>query len=326
MVKEFFDQPPQVLALHINRSIHYGQYVAKNPIRLIFPEFLDLTPYTTSGNLSTVPSVPISSPPPRSATPTPATYALTRTIYRLSSVVCHYGQHSFGHYVCFRRKPRPTGTGTGLDPPRLGEGSNKEDVRSWLRVSDNSVKECTTADVLAEGVGAFMLYYERVVQERRGLSPRSSEETLRPDMKWGNGSTTSLASVSDGNLSSSPGSSVGLSVSFTEGDGRRKTKGPRVVRSVAPNRGRSMSVPPPSSDANGFARPALNGDAKQKRRFSPQTNGSHLSSLEPDKSVDGDHTPPHSPTSLSPPSSLRHKASSQSLHARIQLPPEAVEA
>jgi ubiquitin carboxyl-terminal hydrolase 1 len=320
-----------VLALHINRSIHYGQYVAKNPIRLIFPEFLDLTPYTTSGNLSTVPSVPISSPTPRSATPTPATYALTRTIYRLSSIVCHYGQHSFGHYVCFRRKPRPTGTGTSwVNPPRLGEdtkSTNKEDARTWLRVSDNSVKECTIADVLAEGVGAFMLYYEKVVQERRGLSPRSSEETLRPDMKWGNGSTASLASVSDGNLSSSPGSSVGISVSFTEGDGRtRKTRGPRIVRSVAPSRGRSMSVPLPSSDANGFARPPLNGNAKQKRRSSPQANGigSHFSSLERDQSVDGDHTPPHSPSLSSSSPSLRQKTSSQSLHTRMH-PPEAVE-
>ena len=168
--------------------MHYGQYAAKNTVRIIFPEILDLTPYTTSGNLSTVPSIPISTQPPsipRSSTPTPATYATPRTIYRLSAVVCHYGQHSFGHYVCFRRKPRPVSAGLArFAPPRLADqlgcecekceryGPVRDDDEAapapagygWLRVSDESVKECGVESVLQEGAGAFMLYYERVVQ------------------------------------------------------------------------------------------------------------------------------------------------------------------
>ena len=140
MLTTIHPQPPPVLALHLNRSMHYGTYASKNNVRVHFPEVLDLTPFTTSGSLSTVPTSSIStpSPPPnlgnsmllpdfsapsessaavsehpqpprRSTTPTQETYApgTQRTIYRLAAVVCHFGQHSFGHYICYRRKPRP---------------------------------------------------------------------------------------------------------------------------------------------------------------------------------------------------------------------------
>ncbi|RDX53725.1 cysteine proteinase [Lentinus brumalis] len=201
-------RPPPVLALHLNRSVHYGHYAAKNNCRIMFPELLDLTPYTTSGQLSTQPSAPISSPPPpipiqRSITPTPSTYAVPRTLYRLSAVVCHYGQHSFGHYICFRRKPRPPAAGDRrYAPPRLAcplgcdcqrcqqYGPVRDDEwpdsarpgsgRGWLRISDDSVQECGIEHVLQEGVAAFMLYYERVHQPRSlyATPPRGSEETV----------------------------------------------------------------------------------------------------------------------------------------------------
>uniref|UniRef100_A0A8H8CKW5 ubiquitinyl hydrolase 1 n=1 Tax=Psilocybe cubensis TaxID=181762 RepID=A0A8H8CKW5_PSICU len=256
-------RPPPVLALHLNRSVHYGHYAAKNTIKVIFPEVLDITPYTTSGSLSTVPTSTISTPPPpltpryyqptipqiqntldssgasssgsgdtsassshlapgpkRVRTPTPETYApgAQRTIYRLSAVVCHFGQHSFGHYICYRRKPRRVNgkwmPPTLIDPLRLeledealassqdGQGKKangsvaaarmadyagsstlgetryywedrtEEDVgtgRGWLRISDDSVTECGIESVLAEGTGAFMLYYEKAVHPRPGV-------------------------------------------------------------------------------------------------------------------------------------------------------------
>ncbi|KAF8165783.1 hypothetical protein B0H34DRAFT_690456 [Crassisporium funariophilum] len=146
-------RPPPVLALHLNRSVHYGQHAAKNTIRVHFPEVLDLTPYTTSGSLSTVPTSAISTPQPlpssssssvdddgaedrprRSTTPTPETYApgTQRTIYRLAAVVCHYGQHSFGHYICYRRKPRRGFGGhkppTMVDPLRMGMDEDDDDA------------------------------------------------------------------------------------------------------------------------------------------------------------------------------------------------------
>lgn len=54
--------------------------------------------------------------------------------------------------------------------------------RGWLRISDDSVKECGIETVLSERSGAFMLYYERVVLPGVYLetTPKSSEETLRP--------------------------------------------------------------------------------------------------------------------------------------------------
>ena len=260
----------------------------KNSIRIIFPEILDLTPFMTSGSLSTVPSVPISAPPPnlpRSTTPTQAMYSTSRTIYRLAAVVCHYGQHSFGHYVCFRRKPRPPSCGAArFAPPRLVHplgcecekclryGNIRDDDdpvdsmyrpgRGWLRISDDSVKECGIETVLQEGSGAFMLYYERVVQSRSGSyplhgSPRSSEETLKPNHSTNgvNGSTASLAS---------------------RDEMERSVRGARIVRSVAAGRGRSASLAPSERGPNKDFLPNGNGSTASSLIL-PNGNASHSS-------------------------------------------------
>lgn len=211
---------PPVLALHLNRSAFYGHYASKNSCSVIYPEILDLTPFTTSGQLSTVPQSPISKPaaalPPRSSTPTPSIYSTPRTLYRLTSVVCHYGGHSFGHYVAYRRKPRdPALHSTRWNPPKLqcpygcecdkclesgsvrepsvfGEhtGSRKGKERTWegqeggwLRISDDTVKEVGIDTVLGENTGSFMLYYEKVLPYQTDslrTSPRSSQETVTP--------------------------------------------------------------------------------------------------------------------------------------------------
>ncbi|KAI9508141.1 hypothetical protein F5148DRAFT_980283 [Russula earlei] len=178
-------RPPPVLALHLNRSVHFGAYASKNSARVQFPEVLDLTPFTTSGMLSTSPSFPISSHIP-SATASLVTTLTTkahnllpqppRVLYRLAAVVCHYGQHSFGHYVCYRRKPWGA---ERIVPPRLDEppaGPGK----GWLRASDDAVREVGIEAVLQEGSGAFMLFYERVRNEEKDEppigSPRSGAE------------------------------------------------------------------------------------------------------------------------------------------------------
>ena len=276
-------QPPPVLALHINRSVHYGHRASRNNVRVIFPEVLDITPFTTSGSLSVVPTSAISTPSPtinRSTTPTPSLFANPRTLYRLSAVVCHYGQHSFGHYICYRRKPRNPNLSADKrwTPPRLidplcleddvstdeglpyvwedgqaGEGRRQlQPGRGWLRISDDSVRECGIESVLQEGVAAFMLYYERVVHVAPGIYPSAavnvSEETLKPEMRKVdlNGSVGSLISE------------VGVGVlhhSYPKVGGRQQDKmgiggvtspikvpEPRVVRSVAAGRKRSLSV------------------------------------------------------------------------------------
>ncbi|EGO02282.1 hypothetical protein SERLA73DRAFT_49623 [Serpula lacrymans var. lacrymans S7.3] len=342
-------RPPPVLALHLNRSLHYGQYAAKNTIRIVFPEILDLTPFSTSGNLSTAPSVPISSPPPalpRSTTPTPATYATSRTLYRLSAVVCHYGQHSFGHYVCYRRKPRPTSVQPRYTPPkqvdpldcecakcqRLGPIRDDDDAldsiyrpgHGWLRISDDSVRECGIESVLQEGAGAFMLYYERVISSRPGIlplhdSPRSSEETLKaqspiPVRLDINRSTLSLSSLRP------------------DGMDERSMLGARIVRSVAAGRGRSQSATPsernttvePSENghATPFRAPTANGDATSHIPNQVKASPSKSSSLTSSSSSKSPKSPPqmdslHSCSTSS--SHSRHHPLSSKSH-RIQSP------
>ena len=241
-----------------------------------------------------------SQPPllPRSTTPTPATYSVQRIIYRLSAVVCHYGQHSSGHYICYRRKPRPVSYGSRrFAPPRLvdpldcdcekcrryGPVRDDDEIvdtmyrrgRGWLQISDDSVRECGIETVLQENSGAFMLYYERVVQSSRPSiyplhnSPRSSEETLKPHM---NGSTTSLGSV--------------LADSGVVEQRGRVVVGPRVVRGVAAGR-RSVSATQSDRDAvfrstsslgNGSAVP-LKATPSQVSVSSTSTQSTYSSSL-----------------------------------------------
>ncbi|KAF8227633.1 cysteine proteinase [Tricholoma matsutake] len=277
-------RPPPVLALHINRSIHYGHYASKNPIQVIFPEVLDLTPYTTSGNLSTVPTLAISTPAPslaipRSTTPTPATYA-PRTIYRLAAVVCHFGQHSFGHYICYRRKPRSPDLPFDkrwapprlVDPLRMDDdtidgavpryvwedddpqyGGGRGPGRGWLRISDDSVRECGIETVLQEGSGAFMLYYERALPPAMGIMrggiENVSEETLKPEVRKVDLNLSTNGSV--GSLVSEVGVGVRHVVAIEAErkavmngapPGSASVGAPRIVRSVATGKKRSLSV------------------------------------------------------------------------------------
>ncbi|KAG9038844.1 hypothetical protein FRB95_014393 [Tulasnella sp. JGI-2019a] len=217
-------RPPPVLVVHLNRSSFYGYGNAyKNSCRVMFPEVLDLTAYTTSGALSLKPQSPISAhqlattsyvlstlqEPPSPPSPTSPSSPIAGpsrippstnpTLYRLSAVVCHYGGHSFGHYVCYRRKPgfgtRATtmSSSTRKQPQtlkrpriphpltcpcdicavhgRIRDSNNDEDYdpfrppasnSGWLRISDDSVDEVGIQRVLAEAASAFMLFYERV--------------------------------------------------------------------------------------------------------------------------------------------------------------------
>jgi hypothetical protein len=334
---------------------------------VIFPEVLDLTPYTTSGSLSTEPTHAISTPPPsittisRSTTPTPATYA-PRTIYRLSAVVCHFGQHSFGHYICYRRKPRSPdlppekrwapprlvdplqmedGSTDGAAPRYVWEdddpqhGDGRGSGRGWLRISDDSVRECGIETVLQEGSGAFMLYYERALPPlpgiTRGGDGNVSEETLKPEVRKMdlnlsvNGSVASLVSevgvgvrhavavkaerkaVVNG---TPPGSaSVGVGVGA-----------PRIVRSVATGRKRSLSVSASDREMSRSLRPSeeatptsssLPNDMFVHLRVNGSANTDDLPSMTasapsllPSKPITSSSLPHTEPQSMSPSSAL----------------------
>lgn len=99
----------------------------KNNCAVDFPEVLDLDPYCTDGALSAHPTQPISSPRP----------GPIQHRYSLSALVVHFGAHSYGHFVTFR-KHRPSGT--------------------WFRTSDESVYQTSLESVL--GSNPFLLFYE----------------------------------------------------------------------------------------------------------------------------------------------------------------------
>jgi len=90
------------------------------------------------------------------------------------------------------------------------------------------------------------LYYERVQQPRLGIyplrnSPRSSEETLKPETITAhvNGSASSLLSESEVRV-----------LHHSEEKKPDRMMGPRVVRSVAAGRGRSLSVVPSEGESS----------------------------------------------------------------------------
>jgi ubiquitin carboxyl-terminal hydrolase 1 len=180
----------------------------------MFPEILDLTPFTTSGQLSTQPSAPISSlsTPPSSP----------KVLYRLSSIVCHYGGHTFGHYVAYRRKPRSPSSGSNRYTPPTYDDDRTEANNSWLRISDENVQEVGLEAVLAENSGTFMLFYERITTGSLSTDAKSTAMDLpihrtHPSLSLGESSTREATpmEVSDS----------------SQGSTRYST--PRIVRSVS---------------------------------------------------------------------------------------------
>ncbi|GAA5901785.1 ubiquitin carboxyl-terminal hydrolase [Sporobolomyces salmoneus] len=155
---------PEILLIHLNRSTHYGYSgPIKNSCQVTFPEYLDLSPFCDH-------------PTPL---PTSSSASSTRDLYRLSSMVVHYGSHSFGHYVAFRRRPTP--------PPQLSNstGTNGR-LPEWYRISDETVDVSTIEE--ARRNNPFLLFYERVVdvpplagtREEAGEGAGLKEGMVRP--------------------------------------------------------------------------------------------------------------------------------------------------
>ena len=87
-------RPPRIAAFHIQRSSfhNFTGRAMKNQAAVRFPVELDLSEYVTTSTLSMDPEEPISKWKEGDA----------RTIYRLKSVIVHYGLHHIGHYVAYR--------------------------------------------------------------------------------------------------------------------------------------------------------------------------------------------------------------------------------
>ncbi|KAJ7737414.1 hypothetical protein DFH07DRAFT_985524 [Mycena maculata] len=230
-------RPPAILALHINRSVHTGLRAAKNSAPVAFPAVLDLAPYTTGGVLRVEPAAALSGGPiPTHLAPTSAPHDAAGgregegegegeeeeegCVYRLAAAVCHFGQHAFGHYICYRRAPS-----------------------GWLRISDARVERCGVEAVLAEGRGVFMLYYERVPPASPALEPRGgvcgrdsagSVETMRPGAgagagMWGSAGESVRAKA---RVVRSVSVGVGVGVGVGSSSSARSTASPAPVRAA----------------------------------------------------------------------------------------------
>jgi ubiquitin carboxyl-terminal hydrolase 1 len=171
-------RPPQSLRLHCIRSgyTNYGQLVKKSA-RIVFPTILDLTPFVANGVWEEKSSIQelLSGTAKVSTGP--------RVLYRLESVILHYGlNHSSGHYICIRRKPKPRLGGGATYHPSYGKKScpdgcrcencayfgqvrgEEESIpgRGWLRVSDDDVEEVGEEALVGASAAVFMLFYEKI--------------------------------------------------------------------------------------------------------------------------------------------------------------------
>lgn len=144
-----FARTPDVLTFHLNRSSHFGNGAYKNSARVVFPEVLDLSAF--SDHPSNGPAAGADAPP--------------RELYRLASLVEHYGSHSFGHYVAYRRRPTPTtpGTPAPTDTGSAADGTIRDGpapASEWLHISDETVSPAHLNDALR--ANPFLIFYERV--------------------------------------------------------------------------------------------------------------------------------------------------------------------
>lgn len=145
---------------------------------MIYPEFLNLDPFCTNAELSRDADAPIST----SRDPCPGA---CRHRYQLSSVVVHYGSHSFGHYITFRRTPRaltPPHFGTIDDPSSLvSQGENCiTETASWYRISDETVQVSSLEEALR--ANPFLLMYE-LMESGSPSRQRSTLDQAR-ELSW----------------------------------------------------------------------------------------------------------------------------------------------
>ncbi|KAF9366537.1 hypothetical protein BGX34_001526 [Mortierella sp. NVP85] len=203
-------KPPQVLCLHFIRSqySHYGT-VSKNSCYVRLPEYLDMAPFSTNGLLSTEPMFPLSvserdleslradsssglSMNNKQAKRTLQGQAEQQqqqqvVLYRLQSIVVHYGGHSYGHFIAYRRKPGNTQPKAGpmgkLKARALFNSDNYSDYgrgEEWFRISDDTVDSVSLDHVLRSN--PYMCLYERVEigggREAKNLRPPSSRLSL----------------------------------------------------------------------------------------------------------------------------------------------------
>lgn len=160
-------KPPKILCLHISRSAFLNTgAIYKNTCQLLFPEYLDIAPFSTNGTLHTQPNLPIST---TTLSTTTENQGDRRPVYyKLMSVVVHYGSHSFGHFIAYKRRiyAEQCRCHECIGNAQLSASEKAEDWKcqnTWYRISDSKVDECSIEDVRRSN--PYMLLYELVSQE-----------------------------------------------------------------------------------------------------------------------------------------------------------------
>ncbi|OMJ27428.1 Ubiquitin carboxyl-terminal hydrolase 30-like protein [Smittium culicis] len=141
---------PQVLCLHLNRSIFTSTGdTIKNDCRVILNSVLDMSPYLTTGHLDTRPLHPISQTPQLNRPKKAAHNSLAQNSnFQLSAVVSHIGSHNSGHYFTYKRIP-------------YDNQDDKSPSYQWFRVSDSDFAIVDESTVLNVG-NSFMLFYTKL--------------------------------------------------------------------------------------------------------------------------------------------------------------------
>ncbi|KAI9491722.1 hypothetical protein BDB00DRAFT_766603 [Zychaea mexicana] len=201
-----FAKPPKILCLHLSRSaFHASGAVYKNACQILFPEYLDLAHYTTTGTLCTQPNVPISSPADEEEN---GITSSSNTQYRLMSTIVHYGSHSYGHFVAFKRRilARQCRCPNCCDDKEGHESWEGSSDDAWYRISDSKVDLCTF-DVVQQA-NPYMLLYELMEhgsQEKgQGVEEDESDEDKDNIDDLMVAATTSTAASASSNNADSP--------------------------------------------------------------------------------------------------------------------------
>jgi ubiquitin carboxyl-terminal hydrolase 1 len=149
---------PDDLVIHVNRSIFdMTGFQRKNHARVRFPLNLNLSNWCLGSDCEkaeqeTVERWNIS--PNESMLPHVGAEQLeTGKLYKLRSVITHYGGHENGHYIAYRKRP------SQLEGADISAAAAKKPGEKWYCYSDDVVSPVSEDHVLSQG-GVFMLFYE----------------------------------------------------------------------------------------------------------------------------------------------------------------------
>lgn len=173
-------KPPKSLVIHVNRSLFDETTGAqrKNYADVRFPATLDLDDWClgapcydegSSEDWTMDPSKSMLSAETVDVTgdhqhdlkrAAPGQMQRAEYLYRLRAVVTHVGRHENGHYITYRKRPRPIAANDYQQQTTSSavEGDEKT-PEQWFRFSDDDVSVVDESQVLSQG-GVFMLFYE----------------------------------------------------------------------------------------------------------------------------------------------------------------------